>query len=294
MFDLETYLQRHRRLVEQELDRLLPPAETPPVSLHEAMRYAVLGGGKRVRAILCLAAAEAVGAPAQAALPPALALELFHTYTLIHDDLPAMDDDRLRRGKPTCHIAFGEANAILAGDALLTLSFQWLAEAPPPPGYEATAPVRELARAGGHRGVIAGQVEDLASEGEAPTPQRVEFIHLHKTGLLIRAAIRLGAMAAGAAPSQFENLSRYGEKIGIAFQVADDILNATSTESTLGKAAGSDEARSKMTYVAVHGLQQARQEAEQLVQDALDALAPLNAKAEALRALAQYIVERTH
>ena len=289
-FDLRSYLRERAAAVDALLDRSLPPATARPAALHEAMRHAVLAGGKRLRPILCVAAGEACGGDAACALQAGAAIELLHTYTLVHDDLPAMDDDDLRRGRPTVHVAFGEANAILAGDALLTLAFEWLA-AMPAPGLPAQL-VLELARAGGHAGVIAGQVEDLAAEGQPPDAERLRYIHAHKTGDLLVAAVRMGGLCAGAGAGDLDRLTRYGQAAGLAFQVADDILNATSTAEKLGKAAGSDATRGKMTYVALHGVERARAEAHRLVDEAVACLAGLPGDAAPLAALARHVVER--
>ncbi len=293
MFDLPTYLEVRRRLVDETLARRLPPESEPPEALHKAMRYSVLGGGKRLRPILCMAACEAVGRPSEQALTPALALELLHTYTLIHDDLPCMDNDSLRRGRATAHVVFGEANALLAGDALLTLAFEWLADAAPLAPYSVTELVRDLAHAAGSRGVVGGQVADLQAEGGTPTSEHLRFIHQRKTGELIRAAVRLGAMCGGASLEELSTLTRYGEAIGLAFQVADDILNATSTPEMLGKPVKSDVARQKATYVALHGLDGARREAERLSNEAVAALDGLKGDTTALHALALHTVRRT-
>ena len=293
MFNLRDYLESNRQTVEQALDMHLPPESERPAILHKAMRYSIFAGGKRIRPILCLAAAHACGASAESAMLPAIALEALHTYTLIHDDLPAMDDDALRRGKPTCHVAFGEANAILAGDALLTLAFEWLAEAQAPKPYLPNQFALELAEAAGSRGVIAGQVEDLANEGGEPTRDLVDFIHLHKTAALIRAAVRMGAIAAGARAAELDALTIYGCNAGLAFQVADDILNATGTAEQLGKAAGSDAERKKITYPAVYGLDAARQRAEALVESAVAELGKLKGDTRPLEEIARYFVKRT-
>ncbi len=220
MFDLSQYLEERRARVDAELERLLPPADTPPALLHQAMRYAVLGAGKRLRPILCEAAADAAGGSAEA-LPAGAAVEIVHAYTLVHDDLPCMDDDTERRGRPTCHVRFGEANALLAGDALLALAFEVLAGLP---GPHAAARVRELALAAGSRGVVGGQVDDLAAD--PPTRERVTRVHQHKTADLFRAAIRLGALSAGAAPEILGALTDYANHLGHAFQITDDILDA--------------------------------------------------------------------
>jgi geranylgeranyl diphosphate synthase type II len=292
MFSLPPYLNLQRARVDRLLEDRLPPASTRPAVLHEALRYSVFGEAKRVRPILALAAAQAVGGPDEVALAPGAAIELLHTYTLIHDDLPAMDDDDLRRGRPTCHKVYGEATAILAGDALLTLAFEWLAACSAPPPYPPHQLVLELARAAGSQGVIGGQMEDIAAEGRAPDADLVDYIHRHKTGDLIRASVRIGAIAAGAGAAQLDALTRYAEAAGLVFQVADDVLNATASAHTLGKGAGTDQQRGKVTYVAVHGLAGAQMRAQRLLQEALDALAAFGPEAEPLRALAAYVVSR--
>ncbi|MFA5042847.1 MAG: polyprenyl synthetase family protein [Kiritimatiellia bacterium] len=294
MFDLQHYIDNNIRSIDTALDRRLPAETERPAALHKAMRYSVFAGGKRLRPLLCLAAAEAIGPTNDTALAAALAIEILHTYTLIHDDLPSMDDDDLRRGRPTLHIAAGEANAILAGDALLTLAFEWLAEVCAPPPYPPNQLSLELAYAAGSRGVVGGQAEDLAAEGRAADPDTVDYIHRHKTAALLRAAARMGGIAGGAGDKALAALTAYGDAIGLAFQIVDDILNETSTAATLGKAAGSDRQRGKMTYVAVHGLAAARKRAEQLKQDALAALDTLSGPQEPLAALARFITERTH
>ncbi|MCG2659147.1 MAG: polyprenyl synthetase family protein [Kiritimatiellae bacterium] len=300
MFDLQHYLDNNIQLINTALDQRLPAETERPAALHKAMRYSVFAGGKRLRPVLCLAAAEAIG-PANAgglanatALTAALAIEILHTYTLIHDDLPCMDDDTLRRGQPTLHIVAGEANAILAGDALLTLAFEWLAEVRAPPPYPPNQLSLELARAAGSRGVVGGQAEDLAAEGRAADPDTVDYIHRHKTAALLRASVRMGGIAAGAGNRALAVLTAYGDAIGLAFQIADDILNETSTAATLGKTAGSDRQRGKMTFITVHGLERARTRAEQLKQDALAVLDSLPGATEPLAALARFITERTH
>ena len=275
MLELSTYLKQRATFIDAALDRHLPgPSERPSV-LHEAMRYSVMAGGKRIRPILCLAAAEAVHGSVDDALLPALAVELLHTYTLIHDDLPCMDDDDLRRGMPTAHVKFGEANAVLAGDALLTLAFEWIAGVAAPAPYLPTQLVLELAEGAGHRGVIAGQIEDLAGEGAQLSAEDLEYIHLHKTAALIRTAVRIGGIAAGAPPNALDALSFYGGDIGLAFQIADDILDVTSSNDTLGKPVGSDQAQEKSTYVALHGIEASTAMARHLVDNALDHLTEL-------------------
>lgn len=294
MFNLREYLESNRLAVEQALDMHLPPESERPGVLHKAMRHSIFAGGKRIRPILCIAAAQAIGATAESVMRTAIALEALHTYTLIHDDLPAMDDDDLRRGKPTCHVAFGEANAILAGDALLTLAFEWLAEVQAPKPYLPNQLALELAEAAGSRGVIAGQVEDLANEGGEPTRELVDFIHLHKTATLIRASVRMGGIAAGARTEELNALTIYGCNAGLAFQIADDILNVTSSAAQLGKPTGSDQDRKKITYPAVYGLDVARKRAGELVESAVAQLDKVRGDKRPLEEIARYIVQRTN
>ena len=292
MSDFEAYLSTRRALIDRELARRLPAPNARPAGLHRAMRYSVLAGGKRLRPILCLAAAEAAGGSAARALLPALAIELLHTYTLIHDDLPCMDDDALRRGRPTCHVVFGEATAVLAGDALLTMAFEWMAAARPPPPWSASDLARELAYAAGSSGVVGGQAEDLAAEGKKPDAARVAYIHRHKTAVLIAAAARIGGMCAGARRSRIEALARYGEKAGLAFQIVDDILNETSTPEQMGKAAGSDRKRGKMTWLSIVPLEQAASKAGRLAAGAVRALDAARCDTRRLAGLVNYIVTR--
>ena len=284
--DISTYLKKKQTLVDEALDAVLPSSSQRPGVLHEAMRYCVLNGGKRVRPILCIAAAETFGTPPESVIGPAIAVELFHCSTLIHDDLPCMDDDDLRRGKPTCHIQFGEANAVLAGDALMIHAFKVLAESGNPQLST------ELAMAAGSNGVIAGQVEDLAAEGQQPNADLIEFIHFNKTAILIKAAVRMGAIAGGAEESELELLSSFGEKIGLAFQIEDDILDETSTDEVLGKPAGSDHAQHKMTYPAVHGMPAAREKVEQLTSEAIAACNQLGRNTDTLQSLARFLMNR--
>jgi geranylgeranyl pyrophosphate synthase len=284
------FLAEAARRAELALDRFLPTADTVPARLHAAMRYSVLAGGKRLRPALVLGACRAVGAADDVADPALAAVECFHTYTLIHDDLPAMDDDDLRRGRPTCHKQFDEATAILAGDALQALAFELAA-------HHGAAAVISLARAGGSLGVVGGQQEDLDAEGRVITGSPadralLERIHRGKTAALIRASCELGALAAGASAAQRSALAAYGEAIGLAFQIADDVLDATADAATLGKTPGKDAAQGKLTYVALCGLDGARAEARRLLDTALAALAPLDAPD--LAALARFVVERTH
>jgi geranylgeranyl diphosphate synthase type II len=286
--DLETYLADGARWIETVLDRLVPPADTRPAALHAAMRHSLFAGGKRLRPILCAAAAEACGAKRGAALYPAAALECLHTYTLIHDDLPCMDDDDLRRGVPTCHKVFGEAVALLAGDALQALAFELAARTP----VGALEIVRELADAAGSTGVVGGQVEDMLGEGRPPDEVRLRFIQQHKTGDLIVCACRMGVLAAGGPPAALAAASTYGAAIGEAFQIADDLLNATSTPEKLGKAVGTDSARGKITAVAVHGMDGAQERLQALIEQSLVALPAFPDDPAPLAALARHVAER--
>lgn len=290
---LEDLLRGMIPLIDAELDRRVPAETVPPERLHAAMRHSLFGAGKRLRPVLCLAAARACGGDQSDALPAAAALEMLHTYTLIHDDLPAMDDDDLRRGRPTCHIAFDEATAILAGDALLTLTFEVLADTTCRPPYTAIDLVRELAGAAGSRGVIGGQMADIEGEGQPMSFEQLVYIHTHKTGDLIRAAVRMGAMVAGTDDGSLAALTRYAENIGLAFQIADDVLNATGSAESLGKSTGTDAAAGKLTYVSAYGIEGARAEAEKLVVDAIASLAGLPGDTAALEALARYVVDRS-
>ncbi|MDF7809169.1 polyprenyl synthetase family protein [Pontiellaceae bacterium B12219] len=282
---ISTYLKEKQAVVDAAIEHFLPAEDTRPTVLHEAMRYTVLNGGKRIRPILCIATAEALGMT-DPVLAPAVSLELYHCSTLIHDDLPCMDDDDLRRGKPTCHIQFGEANAVLTGDALMIYAFQLLAE------YGNTNLSLELAHAAGSRGVIAGQVEDLAAEGCEPNADLIEFIHLNKTAILIKASVRMGAIAAGASETELNALSIFGEKIGLAFQIEDDILDETSTDDVLGKPAGSDAEHHKMTYPAVHGMDAAQARVKQLTVEALKALDRVPHDTTILREIAYFLMGR--
>jgi geranylgeranyl diphosphate synthase type II len=293
-FDLAAYLADRRRQVEAALDRCLPGEDEPPASVHRAMRYSVMAGGKRLRPILVIAGAEAVGGHAERVMPTACALELIHTYSLIHDDLPAMDDDDYRRGRPTNHKVFGEAVAILAGDALLTLAFGLMAT-----NAERATDARivceviaDVAAAAGTRGMVGGQVVDIESEGRAVTPETLEFIHRHKTAALIQASLRAGARLAGAEPAALAAVSDAGAALGLAFQIVDDILDVEGSLEELGKTAGSDQRKQKATYPALHGLAASRQRAQALIREAKVALAPLGPAAEPLRALADFIYER--
>jgi geranylgeranyl diphosphate synthase type II len=289
-------LERRRQDVDAALDRALPPDSAWPATIHRAVRYSLFAGGKRIRPILVLAAGEAVGGRPDDLMPLACAVEMIHTYSLIHDDLPAMDDDDLRRGKPTSHRVFGEAIAILAGDALLTRAFHILAEAPPQAeaslGARRLRTIALLGRACGTQGLIGGQVQDLQSEGQTVDAAGLERIHRAKTGALLGACVSGGALLGGAGESEMELLERFGRAIGLAFQIVDDILDATEDASRLGKTAGKDAAAVKATYVRVHGLSRAREMADTLLTESLAAISPLGERGVLLAALARQIVNR--
>jgi len=289
---LPAFFEEDRQAVEQALERLLPAETTPPPSIHRAMRYSVFAGGKRVRPILCMEAARIFSAQVETAVTAGCALEFIHTYSLIHDDLPALDNDDLRRGKPTCHKQFGEAAAILAGDALLTLAFQTLAETPLAAERRVNA-VQEVSRAAGTvRGMIGGQVADLEAEGKPVQPEMLEYIHRSKTAALMRAAVVTGAICGGAGEADVERLRRFGESIGWAFQVVDDILDVEESSAALGKTAGKDQAQKKATYPALFGLEKSREFAAKLVDEAIAELAPYGERAARLRQLAEFLAAR--
>ena len=290
--DLKQYLEKQRLIVEKALETVLPEIEGREARVVEAMRYSLFAGGKRLRPILCLAAAHAVGGKIEAAMPAACALEMIHTYSLIHDDLPAMDDDDLRRGKPTSHVVFGEAIAILAGDALLTEAFVLLSDYHALLGERALRLIGVIARAASYRGMVGGQVVDMLSQNKPADLETVQQMHSRKTAALISAAAESGALAGGGTDDQVEALARYGRAIGLAFQIADDILDIEGSTEVLGKTAGSDVARGKVTYPAAVGLEGSRQAAQTLVNEALAALERFDNKAEPLRALANYIIAR--
>jgi len=279
--------------VEAALERALPPREQPPRRLHEAMRYAVLGGGKRVRPLLAFAAGEAAGAAPERLDPVACAVELIHAYSLVHDDLPCMDDDALRRGKPTVHVEFDEATALLAGDALQAVAFEMLADgrASGDRGVQIEM-VRLLARAAGSRGMAGGQAIDLASVGRSLTLPELEFMHILKTGALIRASVTLGARCGALTPAELDRLDHYAKLIGLAFQVVDDVLDADSSTATLGKTAGKDAVQGKPTYVSLLGIERARALAEELRREAHEALESFGGRADCLRELADFVVLR--
>ena len=291
---MKEYLAARQKLVDEALDRFLPKATLKPKTIHKAMRYSVFAGGKRLRPILCLAAAECCGGSVEAAMPLACAVECVHTYSLIHDDLPCMDDDDFRRGVPTSHKVFGEGIAVLAGDALLTFAFELLTLARGWPRYPVREIVQELAVAAGSRHLVAGQVVDLESERKKISQSLLNFIHESKTAALLRSSIRLGAMSANATPAQLRNLSDFGRSLGLAFQVIDDILDVTQTTEKLGKSAGKDIAAEKATFPAVVGLEKSRKIAQKLTKEAREALRPFGKRAEVLLGMADYLLERDY
>lgn len=297
--DIKTYLSEQRAVVEGALSRFMLPAGEPFRDHIEAMRYSLFAGGKRVRPILCLAAGSAVdSSPGTLTnlLPVSCALECIHTYSLIHDDLPAMDNDELRRGKPTNHMLYGEAGAILAGDGLLTYAFQLLCDEQTGTLSPASRLrlVSIIAKAAGSLGMVGGQALDIANENKEFPFTTLQTIHRSKTGALITCSVQAGAVAAAASQEQFDSLTVYGDNVGLAFQIVDDLLNATSTTEQLGKAAGSDARRGKATYPAFFGLDETRRLAREAVDRAIAALSGFDAKAEPLRALADYIYARSN
>ncbi len=294
--DLNSYLKDRRQRVDAALDHYLPAEDTLPERLHQAVRYSVFAGGKRLRPILMLAACEAVGGDVERVLPAACAMEMIHTYSLIHDDLPAMDDDDFRRGRPTCHKVYGDAMAILAGDALLTEAFILLSGmvgGTPHAAESCRKAMHIVARCAGSMGMVGGQVVDMESEGKEIDLPTLEYIHTHKTGALILASVQVGALLGGVDEKAYHALTRYAEAAGLAFQVADDILDIVGDQALLGKDVGSDEARGKATYPALLGLPGARQRARELRNLALDSLAEFGTAAEPLRQIAHYIVDRS-
>lgn len=293
-FQLDNYIQRVVEFTEQKMDSLVPSSETRPATLHQSIRYSLFAGGKRMRPALCLAAAEACGGSWESAGRMAAAVEMIHTYSLIHDDLPAMDNDDFRRGKPTNHKVYGEGMAVLAGDALLTQAFEVLADWEGTDQYTAATAVKELAVTSGSLQLIAGQAADLEAEGKDVSLDDLEFIHLRKTSALLTCSVRLGAMAVNASQDQLEALTRFGRAVGLAFQIVDDLLDITQTTEKLGKTAGKDEAASKATYPALVGIDPSREMAANLTQEAYDALDLFGDKALALRSLAQYLLDRDY
>ncbi len=289
------YLEKQRQEIDRFLESVIPPDTQPPEKLHEAIRYSLFAGGKRVRPILTVATAEAFGAPPSSIWAIASTLELIHTYSLIHDDLPSMDNDDFRRGRPTNHKVFGEAMAILAGDALLTLAFEICSR---PDCVKDLSPkqqvqlIQELAVGSGNLGMVGGQVFDIQAEGQNIDLPTLQNIHKHKTGMLIRSAVRMGGIVAQATPEQFEALTGYAEEIGLAFQVADDVLNVTGTREELGKNPNTDAERGKKTYPTFLGIEGASTFATECVQRAIDHLQLFDQKADPLRDLAHYITDR--
>jgi len=293
-FDLNAYVEARRHLVDQALDRVLPGETAPPPTLHRAMRYSVNAGGKRLRPILVIAGAEAVGGTADQVMETACALEMIHTYSLIHDDLPAMDNDDYRRGMLTNHKVFGEAIAILAGDALLTLAFKLIALNGARTGDARVIAtlVTDIADAAGTDGMVGGQVVDIESEGKAVDAETIDYIHMHKTAALIRASLCAGALLARASSTELAAIRACGEALGLAFQIVDDILDVEGSTEELGKTAGKDAQQQKATYPAYHGLEASRAKARVLIDQAKHALTPLGARAEPIEALAEFIVQR--
>lgn len=293
--DLRTYLAEKRVLIDEALKRFIPEPEGPASGLINAMRYSLFAGGKRLRPILCIAGAEAVGGNAQSVLPVACALEMIHTYSLIHDDLPAMDNDDIRRGKPSNHKVFGEALAILAGDGLLTEAFYLMA------GLNLSKKIRFdnlqeaiklIAGAAGYRGMVGGQALDIEMEGNEVDPSIVDFIHTRKTGALIAASVSSGAILGGGSKHQLEAITRYGKNIGLAFQISDDILDVEGDSVEMGKGVGGDERKGKSTYPSVHGLKRSKDVMEELVDAAVSSLEQFDLAAEPLRLIAGYLIER--
>ena len=292
--NIRSYLSESRSLVEETLQRLLPPESEEPSTIHKAMRHSVFAGGKRVRPILVLAAGESLSGNRETLLHLGAGIEMMHTYSLIHDDLPALDNDDLRRGVPTCHRIFGEAIAILAGDALMTRCYQILADLPNVDPATRVSIISEIAFATGTvNGMIGGQVVDLESEGKPVSSRLLDYIHRSKTGALLSACVRCGALAAGAGSTDLRSLSEFGNKIGLVFQIVDDILDITSSSEVLGKTAGKDEKVKKATYPAFYGLDASRQKARELVESALADINGFGDRANPLRSLAQFIVSRT-
>ncbi|MBC8391348.1 MAG: polyprenyl synthetase family protein [Deltaproteobacteria bacterium] len=293
MFDLKTYLNQKQNQINEAIRQILQGH--PSQRIVEAMTYSVMAGGKRLRPILCMAAAEAVGGDSHDVIPAGCAIEMIHTYSLIHDDLPAMDDDDLRRGKPTCHVAFDEATALLAGDALLTLAFQVLSSLDSNEHFPASKRleiIHIISVAAGYNGMIEGQMRDMASEGIHLGTEELKELHARKTGALIEASTRSGAVLGGGTPHQIEKLSSYARCIGLAFQVRDDVLNVEGDPAVMGKAVGTDDSRDKNTFPSLIGLEQSKVYAESLVNNALKEINDFDNKADPLRAIAGYIIER--
>lgn len=294
MSDLKTYLADRCRFVDSVLDRLIPADDTAPATIHKAMRHSVFAGGKRLRPILCLAAAEACGGSKESAAFAACAVECLHTYSLVHDDLPSMDNDDFRRGVPTCHKVFGDGIAILAGDALQALAFEILVKTPVTVRYQAGDLVAELARTAGSLHLVGGQVADLEGEGQKLPLEALRFIHENKTAALLTTSLKLGGMSADCQPEELQALHAFGMATGLAFQIIDDILDVTQTSEKLGKSAGKDLASEKSTYPALIGLDASRDEAHRLTQAAHGALAVFGARGARLRELADHLLARDY
>jgi geranylgeranyl diphosphate synthase, type II len=292
--NLRAYLRSRQKLIDRALDKYLPKEGTRPGTIHRAMRYSLFAGGKRLRPVLCLAAAETCGGKIDKAMPLACAMECIHTYSLVHDDLPSMDNDDFRRGRPTCHKVFGDGIAVLAGDALLTIAFEIVSRAQLPQRYKMPALLREIAVAAGSQRLIAGQVADLEAEGRKATREQLRYIHENKTAAILTTSVRLGAMSANANPKQLNAITRFGRALGLAFQVIDDILDVTQTSEKLGKSAGKDVAAKKATYPSVVGLEESRAEARRLTKQAHNTLSIFQTKAESLHLLANYLLEREY
>ena len=291
--DLQGYLADRCRIVDAALDEYLPPEDHCPSAICRAMRYSVMQGGKRIRPILTLAGCEAVGGDQKSALPTACAIEFIHTFSLIHDDLPALDNDDFRRGQPTSHRVFGEAMAILAGDALLTLAFETIAgHTTDVPAETVLRVVNRVATATGTEGMVIGEAADIESEGKQVDLDTLRSIHSRKTGALIEAAVVCGGMLSGASEAQLNALSAYGRGIGLAFQITDDILDVVGDSAKLGKTVGSDVRKKKATYPAIMGLEKSEELAKTALDEALDALSGFDERADALRAIARFVVER--
>ena len=287
--DLKSYAATQRKLIDQALNGFLPRGSVRPKTLHKSMRYSLFAGGKRLRPILCLAAAEACGGKTDHAMPAACAVECIHTYSLIHDDLPCMDDDDIRRGKPTNHKVFGESVAVLAGDALLTLAFEIVGESNANRRYDIGDMVKELAVTSGSQHLVGGQVLDIEGENAKIGPKALRFIHESKTAALLTCSLKLGAMAAAATPKKLEALTNFGRSTGLAFQIIDDILDVTQTSEKLGKSAGKDEAVNKSTYPAIYGLSKSRSEAAKLTEAAINSLNIFGKSGARLKELAHYL-----
>jgi geranylgeranyl diphosphate synthase type II len=290
--DFSHYWSTRQKKVDAALHKFLPPAATKPKTIHQAMRYSIFAGGKRLRPVICLATAEVISGKSDDALPLACAVECIHTYSLIHDDLPCMDNDDFRRGKPTSHKVYGEAIAVLAGDALLTIAFEMAASCRAWPRYSHADVIHELAVAAGSQALIGGQVADAEGEGKKISPAELRYIHQNKTAALITSSIRLGAMSANATAKQLANLTEFGQSLGLAFQVIDDILDVTQTTEKLGKSAGKDITAQKATYPALLGLEKAKKEADKLTARARAALKPFGKNAAPLEAIADYLLQR--